>query len=152
VYAPAVKEVSAKFPKITFGIIDDNTVQSKNVPPLGLAPRDPLPLDPLGRELGLGLGQPPGVPARLLGRTGVRLVRRRGTGAGVRGPGVSRHRTDARRAGSLARRAGVRHVGSRSHRTGLRHVRPLGRRVRVRGPRFGLLRGLRVRAHSVLQS
>ncbi|MET7378199.1 BMP family ABC transporter substrate-binding protein [Streptomyces sp. NPDC005526] len=31
VYAPAVKEVSAKFPKITFGIIDDNTVQSKNV-------------------------------------------------------------------------------------------------------------------------
>ncbi|MFJ8197694.1 BMP family protein [Streptomyces sp. NPDC096152] len=31
VYAPAVKEVSAKYPKVTFGIIDDNTVQSKNV-------------------------------------------------------------------------------------------------------------------------
>ncbi|MFJ8197693.1 BMP family protein [Streptomyces sp. NPDC096152] len=31
VYAPAVKEVAAKFPKVTFGIIDDNTVQSKNV-------------------------------------------------------------------------------------------------------------------------
>ncbi|MFF9816805.1 BMP family protein [Streptomyces sp. NPDC014006] len=31
VYAPAVKEVSAKYPKITFGIIDDDTVQSKNV-------------------------------------------------------------------------------------------------------------------------
>ncbi|MFJ3233447.1 BMP family protein [Streptomyces sp. NPDC086787] len=30
-YAPAVKEVSAKFPKITFGIIDDNTIQAKNV-------------------------------------------------------------------------------------------------------------------------
>ncbi|MET7378200.1 BMP family ABC transporter substrate-binding protein [Streptomyces sp. NPDC005526] len=31
VYAPAVKEVAAKFPKVTFGIIDDNTVQAKNV-------------------------------------------------------------------------------------------------------------------------
>ncbi|WP_265567772.1 BMP family lipoprotein [Streptomyces hygroscopicus] len=31
VYAPAVKEVAAKYPKITFGIIDDNTVQASNV-------------------------------------------------------------------------------------------------------------------------
>ncbi|MFF4564366.1 BMP family protein [Streptomyces sp. NPDC001435] len=31
VYAPAVKEVSAKYPKITFGIIDDNSITSKNV-------------------------------------------------------------------------------------------------------------------------
>ncbi|MGV9994162.1 BMP family lipoprotein, partial [Streptomyces sp. NPDC003374] len=31
VYGPAVKEVAAKFPKTTFGIIDDNTVQAKNV-------------------------------------------------------------------------------------------------------------------------
>ncbi|MEU5277428.1 BMP family lipoprotein [Streptomyces asoensis] len=31
VYAPAVKEVAAKFPKITFGIIDDEQVQAKNV-------------------------------------------------------------------------------------------------------------------------
>jgi basic membrane protein A len=31
VYAPAVKEVAAKYPKITFGIIDDDTVQAKNV-------------------------------------------------------------------------------------------------------------------------
>ncbi|MEU7055353.1 BMP family ABC transporter substrate-binding protein [Streptomyces sp. NPDC046197] len=31
VYAPAVKEVAAKFPKVTFGIIDDNTIQAKNV-------------------------------------------------------------------------------------------------------------------------
>ncbi|MFF3461262.1 BMP family lipoprotein [Streptomyces sp. NPDC001984] len=31
VYAPAVKEVAAKYPKITFGIIDDNTIQAKNV-------------------------------------------------------------------------------------------------------------------------
>jgi basic membrane protein A len=31
VYGPAVKEVAAKYPKITFGIIDDNTVQAKNV-------------------------------------------------------------------------------------------------------------------------
>ncbi|MEU3978806.1 BMP family ABC transporter substrate-binding protein [Streptomyces sp. NPDC026672] len=30
-YAPAVKEVAAKYPKVTFGIIDDNTVQAKNV-------------------------------------------------------------------------------------------------------------------------
>ncbi|MFF3871833.1 BMP family protein [Streptomyces sp. NPDC001978] len=30
-YAPAVKEVAAKYPKITFGIIDDNTIQAKNV-------------------------------------------------------------------------------------------------------------------------
>ncbi|MGW1157343.1 BMP family lipoprotein [Streptomyces sp. NPDC002519] len=31
VYAPAVKEVAAKFPKVTFGIVDDNTIQAKNV-------------------------------------------------------------------------------------------------------------------------
>ncbi|MEU4874856.1 BMP family ABC transporter substrate-binding protein [Streptomyces sp. NPDC021608] len=31
VYAPAVKEVAAKFPKTTFGIIDDEQVQAKNV-------------------------------------------------------------------------------------------------------------------------
>ncbi|MEV6531418.1 MULTISPECIES: BMP family lipoprotein [Streptomyces] len=31
VYAPAVKEVAAKYPKITFGIIDDDKVQAKNV-------------------------------------------------------------------------------------------------------------------------
>ncbi|MDF3298254.1 BMP family lipoprotein [Streptomyces tropicalis] len=31
VYGPAVKQVAAKYPKITFGIIDDNTVQAKNV-------------------------------------------------------------------------------------------------------------------------
>ncbi|MFJ5529725.1 BMP family protein [Streptomyces sp. NPDC093261] len=31
VYAPAVKEVAAKYPKITFGIIDDDTVQASNV-------------------------------------------------------------------------------------------------------------------------
>ncbi|MGI5137488.1 MULTISPECIES: BMP family lipoprotein [unclassified Streptomyces] len=31
VYGPAVKEVAAKYPKITFGIIDDNTVQAANV-------------------------------------------------------------------------------------------------------------------------
>ncbi|MFF4043671.1 BMP family protein [Streptomyces sp. NPDC001816] len=31
VYAGAVKEVAAKFPKVTFGIIDDNTVKAKNV-------------------------------------------------------------------------------------------------------------------------
>ncbi|QKW31236.1 BMP family lipoprotein [Streptomyces similanensis] len=31
VYAPAVKEVAAKYPKTTFGIIDDNTVQAGNV-------------------------------------------------------------------------------------------------------------------------
>ncbi|MER6274091.1 BMP family ABC transporter substrate-binding protein [Streptomyces sp900105755] len=31
VYAPAVKEVAAKYPKITFGIIDDNEVTAKNV-------------------------------------------------------------------------------------------------------------------------
>ncbi|MEU7055352.1 BMP family ABC transporter substrate-binding protein [Streptomyces sp. NPDC046197] len=31
VYAPAVKEVAAKYPKITFGIIDDNTVKASNV-------------------------------------------------------------------------------------------------------------------------
>ncbi|MGW3146338.1 MULTISPECIES: BMP family lipoprotein [Streptomyces] len=31
VYAPAVKEVAAKYPKITFGIIDDNSNTSKNV-------------------------------------------------------------------------------------------------------------------------
>jgi basic membrane protein A len=30
-YAPAVKEVAAKFPKLTFGIIDDDTIQAKNV-------------------------------------------------------------------------------------------------------------------------
>ncbi|GGJ20981.1 BMP family lipoprotein [Streptomyces brasiliensis] len=30
-YAPAVKQVAAKYPKITFGIIDDNTIQAKNV-------------------------------------------------------------------------------------------------------------------------
>ncbi len=30
-YAPAVKEVSVKYPKVTFGIIDDNTIQAKNV-------------------------------------------------------------------------------------------------------------------------
>ncbi|MET8244882.1 BMP family ABC transporter substrate-binding protein [Streptomyces sp. NPDC005202] len=31
VYAPAVKEVAAKYPKVTFGIIDDDKVQAKNV-------------------------------------------------------------------------------------------------------------------------
>ncbi|MEU6364632.1 BMP family ABC transporter substrate-binding protein [Streptomyces sp. NPDC046931] len=31
VYAPAVKEVAAKYPKITFGIIDDDTVKASNV-------------------------------------------------------------------------------------------------------------------------
>ncbi|MGW3021354.1 BMP family lipoprotein [Streptomyces sp. NPDC001221] len=31
VYAPAVKEVAAKFPKVTFGIIDDNEIHAKNV-------------------------------------------------------------------------------------------------------------------------
>ncbi|MFI1162394.1 BMP family protein [Streptomyces sp. NPDC020801] len=31
VYAPAVKEVAAKFPKVTFGIIDDNTIKANNV-------------------------------------------------------------------------------------------------------------------------
>ncbi|MFF7971787.1 BMP family ABC transporter substrate-binding protein [Streptomyces sp. NPDC007905] len=30
-YAPAVKQVAAKYPKVTFGIIDDNTIQAKNV-------------------------------------------------------------------------------------------------------------------------
>ncbi|GHD45006.1 BMP family lipoprotein [Streptomyces galbus] len=30
-YAPAVKEVAAKFPKTTFGIVDDNSFQAKNV-------------------------------------------------------------------------------------------------------------------------
>ncbi|MFE9447166.1 BMP family protein [Streptomyces sp. NPDC006739] len=30
-YAPAVKEVAAKYPKVTFGIIDDNTINAKNV-------------------------------------------------------------------------------------------------------------------------
>ncbi|MCW7947235.1 ABC transporter substrate-binding protein [Streptomyces hygroscopicus] len=30
-YAPAVKEAAAKYPKVTFGIIDDNTIQAKNV-------------------------------------------------------------------------------------------------------------------------
>ncbi|MFF2653235.1 BMP family protein [Streptomyces sp. NPDC058045] len=30
-YAPAVKEVAGKFPKVTFGIVDDETVQLKNV-------------------------------------------------------------------------------------------------------------------------
>ncbi|MET7884118.1 BMP family lipoprotein [Streptomyces avermitilis] len=31
VYGPAVKEVAAKFPKVTFGIIDDETVKADNV-------------------------------------------------------------------------------------------------------------------------
>src|SRR4051794_16652508 len=31
VYAPAVKTVAAKYPKITFGIIDDDSVKAKNV-------------------------------------------------------------------------------------------------------------------------
>ncbi|MEU8934611.1 BMP family ABC transporter substrate-binding protein [Streptomyces sp. NPDC048409] len=31
VYAPAVKEVAAKYPKITFGVIDDNEVKADNV-------------------------------------------------------------------------------------------------------------------------
>ncbi|MEV7385651.1 MULTISPECIES: BMP family ABC transporter substrate-binding protein [unclassified Streptomyces] len=31
VYAPAVKTIAAKYPKITFGIIDDNEVTAKNV-------------------------------------------------------------------------------------------------------------------------
>ncbi|MEU6008192.1 BMP family ABC transporter substrate-binding protein [Streptomyces sp. NPDC047453] len=31
VYGPAIKEVAAKFPKTTFGIIDDNTVKADNV-------------------------------------------------------------------------------------------------------------------------
>ncbi|MFG2475175.1 BMP family protein [Streptomyces fagopyri] len=31
VYAPAVKEVAAKYPKITFGVIDDDKTQAKNV-------------------------------------------------------------------------------------------------------------------------
>ncbi|WEO95710.1 BMP family ABC transporter substrate-binding protein [Streptomyces sp. FXJ1.172] len=30
-YAPAVKEVAAKYPKVSFGIVDDNTIQAKNV-------------------------------------------------------------------------------------------------------------------------
>ncbi|MCF3136607.1 BMP family lipoprotein [Streptomyces olivochromogenes] len=30
-YAPAVKTVAAKYPKLTFGIIDDNTIETKNV-------------------------------------------------------------------------------------------------------------------------
>ncbi|MHC3468191.1 BMP family lipoprotein [Streptomyces sp. 7R007] len=30
-YAPAVKEVAAKYPKITFGIVDDNSFTAKNV-------------------------------------------------------------------------------------------------------------------------
>ncbi|MGA4850847.1 BMP family lipoprotein [Streptomyces sp. G5(2025)] len=30
-YAPAIKEVSAKFPKVTFGIVDDETVKADNV-------------------------------------------------------------------------------------------------------------------------
>ncbi|MFE9096195.1 BMP family protein [Streptomyces sp. NPDC007264] len=30
-YAPAVKQVAAKYPKVSFGIIDDNTIQLKNV-------------------------------------------------------------------------------------------------------------------------
>ncbi|MFJ2606500.1 BMP family protein [Streptomyces sp. NPDC091279] len=30
-YAPAVKEVAAKFPKVSFGIIDDETIKAKNV-------------------------------------------------------------------------------------------------------------------------
>ncbi|WEO95712.1 BMP family ABC transporter substrate-binding protein [Streptomyces sp. FXJ1.172] len=30
-YAPAVKEVAAKYPKVSFGIIDDDTIQAKNV-------------------------------------------------------------------------------------------------------------------------
>ncbi|MFF5144633.1 BMP family protein [Streptomyces sp. NPDC013157] len=30
-YAPAVKEVAAKYPNITFGMIDDSTIQAKNV-------------------------------------------------------------------------------------------------------------------------
>ncbi|MGW3949953.1 BMP family lipoprotein [Streptomyces sp. NPDC004752] len=30
-YAPAVKEVAAKYPKVTFGIIDDDTIKAKNV-------------------------------------------------------------------------------------------------------------------------
>ncbi|MEU1403370.1 BMP family ABC transporter substrate-binding protein [Streptomyces sp. NPDC005728] len=30
-YAPAVKQVAVKYPKVTFGIIDDNTIQAKNV-------------------------------------------------------------------------------------------------------------------------
>ncbi|MER7790150.1 BMP family ABC transporter substrate-binding protein [Streptomyces sp. NPDC097640] len=31
VYAPAVKEVAKKFPKVTFGLVDDDTVHAKNV-------------------------------------------------------------------------------------------------------------------------
>ncbi|MEU5957007.1 BMP family ABC transporter substrate-binding protein [Streptomyces sp. NPDC047525] len=31
IYAPAIKEAAAKFPKTTFGIIDDNTVKADNV-------------------------------------------------------------------------------------------------------------------------
>jgi basic membrane protein A len=30
-YAPAVKEVAAKFPKVTFGIVDDETIKADNV-------------------------------------------------------------------------------------------------------------------------
>jgi basic membrane protein A and related proteins len=30
-YAPAVKEAAAKYPKVTFGIIDDNQIKAKNV-------------------------------------------------------------------------------------------------------------------------
>ncbi|MFF0220785.1 BMP family protein [Streptomyces sp. NPDC004629] len=30
-YAPAVKEVAAKYPKVTFGIVDDDTIKAKNV-------------------------------------------------------------------------------------------------------------------------
>ncbi|MER6143527.1 BMP family ABC transporter substrate-binding protein [Streptomyces sparsogenes] len=31
VYAPAVKQVAKKFPKVTFGLVDDDTVHAKNV-------------------------------------------------------------------------------------------------------------------------
>ncbi|MGW2745347.1 BMP family lipoprotein [Streptomyces sp. NPDC001450] len=30
-YAPAVKQVAGKYPKVTFGIVDDSTIQAKNV-------------------------------------------------------------------------------------------------------------------------
>ncbi len=30
-YAPAVKEVAAKYPKVTFGIVDDDTIKASNV-------------------------------------------------------------------------------------------------------------------------
>ncbi|MFE9447167.1 BMP family protein [Streptomyces sp. NPDC006739] len=36
-YAPAVKEVSAKYPHVTFGMIDDSTIQAKNVADLVFA-------------------------------------------------------------------------------------------------------------------